>query len=171
MSSKESELGNGSQEGPLGDVSEAAGEDTSAEGAEEAAGRGGASPEVTSSLEGVVETLTELVSLQTPASVWLPNKRLSLQATGKVQLLLLPPACPMLRCTCSHAAASACWLGPFYQHEICTGMRTCCRHCKCACQGSMHKALFWHMAVSILGTSLARRVARLRSTSASARRG
>jgi hypothetical protein len=93
-------MGNGSKEGPLGDVSAAAGEDTSAEGGEAgAAGRDGAAPEVTSSLEGVVETLTELVSLQTPASVWLPNKRLSLQATGKVKsrCAVLPPAHALLQ--------------------------------------------------------------------------
>ena len=37
------------------------------------------------SVAAVVETLTELASLQTPASVWLPNKRLTMQATGKVR--------------------------------------------------------------------------------------
>ena len=37
------------------------------------------------SVAAVVETLTELANLQTPASVWLPNKRLTMQATGKVR--------------------------------------------------------------------------------------
>lgn len=82
--------GESSANGALEDVASAGGEDTSGEGAGTSR-EGGAVPEVTSSLEGVVETLTELVSLQTPASVWLPNKRLSLQATGKVTLRLRIP--------------------------------------------------------------------------------
>jgi len=41
-------------------------------------------PDVKASVAGVVQALTELVSVQTPASVWLPNKHLTLQHSGKV---------------------------------------------------------------------------------------
>ena len=36
------------------------------------------------SVAGVVQALTELASAQTPASVWLPSKHLTLQLSGKV---------------------------------------------------------------------------------------
>jgi len=37
------------------------------------------------SVAGVVQALTELASVQTPASVWLPSKHLTVQLSGKVQ--------------------------------------------------------------------------------------
>ncbi len=36
------------------------------------------------SVAGVVQALTELASAQTPASVWLPSKHLTVQLSGKV---------------------------------------------------------------------------------------
>ncbi|KAK9917305.1 hypothetical protein WJX75_002985 [Coccomyxa subellipsoidea] len=39
--------------------------------------------EETSDVQSVVQALTELVSVQTPASVWLPNKHLTFQHSGK----------------------------------------------------------------------------------------
>jgi hypothetical protein len=41
--------------------------------------------EETSDVQSVVQALTELVSVQTPASVWLPNKHLTFQHSGKVR--------------------------------------------------------------------------------------
>ena len=40
-------------------------------------GEGGDAEELTASVAGVVQAFTELVSVQTPASVWLPSKRLT----------------------------------------------------------------------------------------------
>jgi len=37
------------------------------------------------SVAGVVQALTELASVQTPASVWLPSKHLTIQLSGKVK--------------------------------------------------------------------------------------
>ena len=37
------------------------------------------------SVAGVVQALTELASVQTPASVWLPSKHLTVQLSGKVK--------------------------------------------------------------------------------------
>ncbi len=39
------------------------------------------------SVAGVVQALTELASAQTPASVWLPSKHLTVQLSGKVKFL------------------------------------------------------------------------------------
>ncbi|CAL8463710.1 g3244 [Coccomyxa elongata] len=57
----------------------------------------GGAKDVKASVAGVVQALTELVSVQTPASVWLPNKHLTLQHSGKgsttsVQTLEVGPA-------------------------------------------------------------------------------
>lgn len=46
----------------------------------------GGAKDVKASVAGVVQALTELVSVQTPASVWLPNKHLTLQHSGKVPM-------------------------------------------------------------------------------------
>ena len=51
-------------------------------------------PNVKASVAGVVEALTELVSVQTPASVWLPNKRLTMQSSGKVLSHPFNATCP-----------------------------------------------------------------------------
>ena len=40
--------------------------------------------DVRESVAGVVQALTELASVQTPASVWLPSKHLTVQLSGKV---------------------------------------------------------------------------------------
>ena len=40
--------------------------------------------DVGESVVGVVQALTELASVQTPASVWLPSKHLTIQLSGKV---------------------------------------------------------------------------------------
>ena len=40
--------------------------------------------DVRESVAGVVQALTELASAQTPASVWLPSKHLTVQLSGKV---------------------------------------------------------------------------------------
>ena len=45
--------------------------------------------DVRESVAGVVQALTELASVQTPASVWLPSKHLTVQLSGKV-------GCPQL---------------------------------------------------------------------------
>ena len=39
--------------------------------------------DVRESVAGVVQALTELASVQTPASVWLPSKHLTVQLSGK----------------------------------------------------------------------------------------
>ena len=70
-------------------------------------GNQGPTPDGSGSVAAVMETLTELVSLQTPASVWLPNKRLTVQATGKV------------RCRAAREFAAVCltyltWYEPFW---------------------------------------------------------
>jgi hypothetical protein len=57
--------------------------------------------DVKASVAGVVEALTELVSVQTPASVWLPNKRLTMQYSGKV-----PGASPFIAQCTSFSPAS-----------------------------------------------------------------
>ena len=43
--------------------------------------------DVRESVAGVVQALTELASVQTPASVWLPSKHLTVQLSGKVGCL------------------------------------------------------------------------------------
>ena len=43
--------------------------------------------DVSQSVAGVVQALTELASVQTPASVWLPSKHLTVQLSGKVSRL------------------------------------------------------------------------------------
>ena len=43
--------------------------------------------DVSESVAGVVQALTELASVQTPASVWLPSKHLTVQLSGKVDHL------------------------------------------------------------------------------------
>ena len=45
--------------------------------------------DVGKSVAGVVQALTELASVQTPASVWLPSKHLTVQLSGKVSCLRL----------------------------------------------------------------------------------
>lgn len=49
----------------------------------------GGAKDVKASVANVVQALTELVSVQTPASVWLPNKHLTLQHSGKVLIFLI----------------------------------------------------------------------------------
>ena len=51
-------------------------DDSSQESAEE-------KEDVRESVAGVVQALTELASVQTPASVWLPSKHLTVQLSGK----------------------------------------------------------------------------------------
>ena len=41
--------------------------------------------DVSERVAGVVQALTELASVQTPASVWLPSKHLTVQLSGKVE--------------------------------------------------------------------------------------
>ncbi len=48
----------------------------------------GTAEEEATDVQSVVAALTELVSVQTPASVWLPNKHLSMQHSGKVRCSL-----------------------------------------------------------------------------------
>lgn len=64
--------------------------------------------EETSDVQSVVQALTELVSVQTPASVWLPNKHLTFQHSGKVR-----PHCKSL--DQKHFPPHFCHRGPLCQ--------------------------------------------------------
>lgn len=76
-------------------------------------GQEGAGDDVRESVADVVQALTELASLQTPASVWLPSKALTVQLSGKVW------GCP----SCSRRSAAD------SQPELVSGSI-----CKCLCE-------------------------------------
>ncbi len=79
----------------------------------------GGAKDVKASVAGVVQALTELVSVQTPASVWLPNKHLTLQHSGKVW----PPPCLSIDSDCLFDCCFGFWLlGILQSLQACIGI-------------------------------------------------